>query len=45
MKGMAVMESDQPLLIQETTAVLSEWMRMDLYDHSWPQRAMAMKMG
>ena len=41
---MAVMESDRPLLIQETTAVLSEWMRMDWLDHSWPQRRAAMMM-
>ena len=39
MKGMAVMESDRPLLIHETR------IRMDWLAHSWPQRRAAIMMG
>ena len=45
MNGMTEGELERPLLIMSTTARLSEYMRMDLQDHSCPHKIAAAIMG
>ena len=43
--GMMGGELERPLLIKSTTARLSEYMRMDLRDHSCPHKMAGSSMG
>ena len=45
MNGMMAKELEHPLFIISMTARLSEYMRMDLQDHSCPHRIAAAIMG